>query len=80
MAAKLEELAPRNAQVLFVAYQISRQMVYQSLLSMMTAAPDSAEMHMIMAGELGARGRSHQFDRAISRGDPVESIATRSAL
>jgi cytochrome c-type biogenesis protein CcmH/NrfG len=28
----------------------------QSLLNMMLAAPDSAEMHMIMAGELGRRG------------------------
>ncbi len=28
----------------------------QSLLSMMVVAPDSAEMHMIMAGELGRQG------------------------
>ena len=56
MAAKLEELAPQNPQILFVTYQISRQMMDQSLLSMMMAAPDSAEMHMIMAGELGRQG------------------------
>ena len=80
VAAKLEELAPQNPQVLFVAYQISRQMMDQSLLSMMMAAPDSAEMHMIMAGELGAPGGSHQCDRAISRGDPVESNAPGSAF
>jgi tetratricopeptide (TPR) repeat protein len=56
VAAKLEELAPQNSQVLFVAYQIARQMIDQSLLSMMMAAPDSAEMHMIMAGELARQG------------------------
>jgi tetratricopeptide (TPR) repeat protein len=56
VAAKLEELAPQNAQVQFVAYQIARQMMDQSLLNMMVAAPDSAEMHMIMAGELGRQG------------------------
>ena len=56
VAARLEELAPQNPQILLVAYQISRQMMDQSLLTMMTAAPDSAEMHMIMAGELGRQG------------------------
>jgi tetratricopeptide (TPR) repeat protein len=56
VAAKLQELAPRNPQVLFAAYQISRLMMDQSLLSMMVAAPDSAEMHMLMAGELGRQG------------------------
>ena len=63
VAAKLEELAPQNPQVLVVAYQISRQMMDQSLLSMMVAAPDSAEMHMIMAGELARQG------------DPTNAIA-----
>ena len=56
VAAKLEELAPQNPQILLVAYQISRQMMDQSLLTMTMAAPDSAEMHMIMAGELGRQG------------------------
>ena len=56
VAAKLQELAPQNSQILFVTYQIARQMMDQSLLSMMMAAPDSAEMHMIMAGELGRQG------------------------
>ena len=56
VATKLEALAPQDPQILLVAYQISRQMTYQSLLSMMTVAPDSAEMHMMMAGELGREG------------------------
>jgi tetratricopeptide (TPR) repeat protein len=52
LAAKLEELAPQDPRILFVSHQIARQMMDQSLLSMMMAAPDSAEMHMLMAGEL----------------------------
>ena len=56
VAGKLQELAPQNPQILLVTYEISRQMMDQSLLTMMTAAPDSAEMHMIMAGELGRQG------------------------
>lgn len=56
VAAKLEELSPGDPQILLAAYQISRQMMDQSLLSMMVAAPDSAQMHMIMAGELGRQG------------------------
>jgi tetratricopeptide (TPR) repeat protein len=56
VAVKLEELAPQNPQIVFVTYQVSRQIMYQSLLSMMVIAPESAEMHMIMAGELGRQG------------------------
>ena len=63
VAVKLQELAPEDPQILFVTYQISRQMMDQSLLSMMMVAPDSAEMHMIMAGELGRQG------------DPANAIA-----
>ncbi len=58
VTSRLEELAPQNPQILFVAYQISRQMMDQSLLSMMVSAPDSAEMQVIMAGELGRQGDS----------------------
>jgi tetratricopeptide (TPR) repeat protein len=56
VAAKLEELSPQDPQILLAAYQLSRRMMDQSLLSMMVVAPDSAEMHMIMAGELGRQG------------------------
>ena len=56
VAAKMEELSPQDPQILFVAHQLSQQMSYQSLLAMMVAAPDSAEMHMLMAGELGRQG------------------------
>ncbi len=53
---KVEELAPDNPKILFVAFEISQQMAYQSLLNMMIVGPDSAEMHMMMAGELGRQG------------------------
>ena len=56
IAAKLQELAPQDPQVLLAAYQIARQTMYQSLASMMVAAPDSAEMHMMMAGEMAREG------------------------
>lgn len=56
VAAKLEELSPQDRQILLAAYQLSRRMMDQTLLSMMVVAPDSAEMHMVMAGELGRQG------------------------
>jgi tetratricopeptide (TPR) repeat protein len=56
VVVRLQELAPEDPQILFVTYQISRQMMDQSLLGMMMVAPDSAEMHMIMARELGRQG------------------------
>src|SRR4051794_14423961 len=56
VAIKLQEVAPQNTRVLLVTYELSRQSLDQSLLSMMMTAPDSAEMHMMMAGELGRQG------------------------
>jgi tetratricopeptide (TPR) repeat protein len=52
----LEEASPQDPQLLFVAYEISSQVLYQTLLNTMVIAPDSAEMHMMMAGELARRG------------------------
>ena len=56
VAARMGELSPQDPQILFAVHQLSRQMMYQSLLAMMVAAPDSAEMHMLMGGELGRQG------------------------
>jgi tetratricopeptide (TPR) repeat protein len=56
VAGKLQELAPQDPQILLVTYELSRQMMDQSLLTMLVSAPESAEMHMIMAGELGRQG------------------------
>ena len=56
VAAKLGQLAPNDPQVLLATYQIARQAMDQALLNVMLAAPDSAESHMIMAGELAREG------------------------
>lgn len=56
VAGTLEQLAPQDPQVLLSAYRLARQMMDQSLMSMMVAAPESAEMHMILGGELARRG------------------------
>jgi len=56
IAMKLQELAPQNPRILLATYELSRQTMDQSLLSMMMTAPDSAEMHMMMAGELARQG------------------------
>lgn len=53
---KLQNLLPEDPEILFVAYEISSQMMDQSLLNMMLVAPDSPEMHMMMGGALGRRG------------------------
>jgi Flp pilus assembly protein TadD len=52
----LQELWPQDPQILFAAWEISSQMMQQSLLNMLLVAPDSAEMHMIMGGQLGRQG------------------------
>ncbi len=75
VAAKLEQLAPRNPQILFAAYQIARLRMDQALLSMMMAAPDSAEMHMIMAAELARQG-----DRTNSIAQYREAIRLNPSL
>lgn len=53
---RLQELLPQDPQIVFVAYEISSQMMDQSLMNMLLVAPDSAEMHMIMGGQLGRQG------------------------
>lgn len=53
---RLEEILPQDPQVLFTAWRISSQMMDQSLLNMLLVAPESAEMHMIIGGQLGREG------------------------
>lgn len=54
--AKLEKLMPEDPQVLFAAYQISLQMTDRTLLSMAIAAPNSAELHMMIADQFVLQG------------------------
>ena len=75
LSARLQEVAPQNPQILLTQYQISRQMMYQSLLGMMMVSPDSAEMRMIMGGELGRQG-----DRAAAIAQYREAIRLNPKL
>jgi tetratricopeptide (TPR) repeat protein len=56
IASKLQELAPQNPQILLVTYDLTRRIMDQTLLSMMVMAPDSAEMHLMMAQDLSRQG------------------------
>lgn len=56
LTEELEKESPQDTHLLFVAYEISSQLLDQTLLNMMVAAPNSAEMHMMMAGVLARRG------------------------
>ncbi|HLJ75898.1 MAG TPA: tetratricopeptide repeat protein [Acidobacteriaceae bacterium] len=61
---KLEDLLPQDPQILFTAWAISSQMMDQSLLDMLFVAPDSAEMHMIIGGQLAREGdRARAIDQ-----------------
>jgi len=62
--AKLEEVSPQDPQILFVAYEIASQMKDQTLLSMLLVAPESAEMNMMIGGELARQG---DHDKAIAK-------------
>lgn len=64
ITAKLEEVAPQDPQILFVAYEIASQMKDQVMLSMVLVAPESAEMNMMVAGELARQG---EHDKSIAK-------------
>jgi len=61
---RIEELSPQDPHILFVAYEISSQMMAQSMLSLLLVAPNSAEMNMIVARELGSQG---EREKAIAK-------------
>jgi len=61
---KLQELLPQDPQILVAAYEISSQMTKQSLLDLALVAPDSAELQMIMGGELGRQG---EHEKSVAR-------------
>ncbi|MES1258358.1 MAG: tetratricopeptide repeat protein [Acidobacteriota bacterium] len=56
VAGRLRESDPTNPRVLFVNHEIASQIMDETLLSLMVAAPDSAESHMAIAGELTRQG------------------------
>jgi tetratricopeptide (TPR) repeat protein len=64
ITAKLEEVSPQDPQILFVAYEIASQLKDQAMLSMVLVASDSAEMNMMMGGELARQG---EHDKSIAK-------------
>lgn len=64
VTAKLEEANPQDAEVLFVSYEIATQMKDQTMLSMLLVAPNSAQMSMMVAGELARQG---EHDKSIAK-------------
>lgn len=63
-SAKLEEANPQDPQILFATYEIAAQMKDQAMLSMVLVAADSAEMNMMIAGELARQG---DHDKSIAK-------------
>jgi cytochrome c-type biogenesis protein CcmH/NrfG len=64
ISAKLEEVAPQDPQILFVAYEIATQLKDQTMLNMVLVSPESAEMNMMVAGELARQG---EHDKSIAK-------------
>lgn len=64
VTAKLQEVAPQDPQILFVVYEIASQLKDQAMLNMVLVASDSAEMNMMMAGELARQG---EHDKSIAK-------------
>jgi Flp pilus assembly protein TadD len=56
VAGTLRELAPEDPQVLSTAYQIYSQLLNETLLSMAVVAPESAEMHRMIAQQMDRLG------------------------
>ena len=61
---RIESLSPQDPHILFVAYEVSSQMMSQSMLSLLLVAPNSAEMNMVVARELGSQG---EREKAIAK-------------
>ena len=56
----LRELDPTNAELVYTAYRIYSDLVDESRLSLMVAAPNSARAHQMMAHELARQGKADE--------------------
>ncbi len=54
--AQLQKAAPENPEVLYAAYRTYSDLTIQSMLSLALVAPDSAQMHQLLAHEEQKRG------------------------
>ncbi|TCK70759.1 Tfp pilus assembly protein PilF [Acidipila rosea] len=58
IAGELRNMAPEDPAVLATVYQIYSQLADEALLSLSVVAPESAQMHMMMAHELVQQGNN----------------------
>ena len=56
IVSNLLELEPTNAALLYTAYKLYSDLAGKSMLSLAMVAPGSAQMHLVMARELGKHG------------------------
>ena len=70
LVAQLRKAAPDNAEVLYAAYRIHSDLAGESMLALSISAPDSAQMHQLMAHEDMRQGNTNaaveQFRKAIA--------------
>jgi Tfp pilus assembly protein PilF len=68
--AQLRKVAPDNPEVLYAAYRTFSDLAGESMLALSLAAPDSAQMHQLMAHEDTRQGNKNsavaQFRKAIA--------------
>ncbi|MGC2161962.1 MAG: tetratricopeptide repeat protein [Silvibacterium sp.] len=57
--AQLQKAAPENPEVLYAAYRTYSDLTIQSMLTLSLAAPDSAQMHQMLAHEELKRGNTN---------------------
>jgi tetratricopeptide (TPR) repeat protein len=70
LAAQLRKAAPDNPEVLYAAYRTYSDLAGESMLALSLTAPDSAQMHQLMAHEDVRQGNTNaaveQFRKAIT--------------
>jgi tetratricopeptide (TPR) repeat protein len=70
LVAQLRKAAPENPEVLYAAYRTYSDLAGESMLALSLAAPDSAQMHQLLAHEDSRQGNTNaavgQFRKAIA--------------
>lgn len=70
VVAQLQKAAPDNAEVLYAAYRTYSDLSGESMLALSLAAPDSAQMHQLLAHEETRQGNTNgaiaQYRKAIA--------------
>ena len=73
---QLRKANPDNAEVLYAAYRTYSDLSGESMLSLSLVAPDSAQMHQVLAHEEIKEGKFERCSCAISQGDCHRSAFT----